>query len=204
MRRLAVAVLAAAWTAAAPAQVAILQIKVVEGEGGVHAAGARLARPIVVEVGDDTGRPVAGVSVSFHLPEDGPGGTFPNGLRTEVTTTDAGGRAAIRGLTFNRAPGRFAIRIIAVKEQTRAGTFSYQYIAEPKAGPAARAVKSRRSWWVAVAVVAGITAAGIVVGVTHGQGGTAVAPPLSPPPVQPPTPAAAPVMGTPVITVGKP
>ncbi len=77
------------WAAAAPGQVAILQIRVIEGEGAVHLPGARSSRPIAVEITDETGRPVAGAAVSFHLPEDGPGGAFVNGLRTEVVITDA-------------------------------------------------------------------------------------------------------------------
>ena len=54
------------------AQVAILQIQVTGGEGSVHAPGARDARAIAVVVTDETGRPVDGAAVSFHLPDQGP------------------------------------------------------------------------------------------------------------------------------------
>ena len=50
-------------------QIAILQIQVVEGEGTVHAPGVRSAHAIAVAVTDESGRPVAGAAVSFHLPE---------------------------------------------------------------------------------------------------------------------------------------
>lgn len=131
--------LAALWlwgAVPALAQVAILQIRVIEGEGAVHLPGSRSSRPITVEITDETGKPVAGAAVSFHLPEDGPGGAFVNGLRTEVLITDAQGRASLHGLVANRVPGRFQIRILASKEQARAGTVSFQYVAESRGGAA--------------------------------------------------------------------
>lgn len=128
------------------AQIAVLQIKVLEGEGAVHPAGARIVRPLTVEVTDETGKPVAGAAVSFQLPPEGPGGLFSNGLRTDLVLTDASGRASIHSVHLNRTSGQFRIRITAVKEQARAGAVSTQFIgenrdAEPasaaKAGPAA-------------------------------------------------------------------
>src|SRR5687767_1440058 len=93
------------------AQIAILQIHVIEGEAAVHIPGSRSSRPLTVEITDETGKPVADAAVSFHVPEEGPGGSFLNGLRTTVATTDARGRASVRGLQVNRNPGRFQIRI---------------------------------------------------------------------------------------------
>lgn len=113
------------------AQIAILQIQVVEGEGGVHAPGTRSLKPLTISVTDETGRPVDRAAVSFHLPDDGPGGLFPNGLRTEVILTDGRGRASIDSLKWNRTPGRFQICIVAAREQARAGIVSFQYIGEP-------------------------------------------------------------------------
>lgn len=160
-----------------------------------------MARPLLVEVTDETGRPVAGATLSFHLPEDGPGGTFANGLRTEVAVTDGNGRASLRGVTLNRQPGRFTVRIIAVKEQARAGIFSQQYIAEPKGGArSARAGNRKHGKWIAIGLVTGATAAGILAGVVRSGHSPAAVP--APPPVVPTAPP--PVIGVPVITVGKP
>jgi len=191
----------------AVAQVAILHIQVIEGEGAVNAAGARNARPLSVQVTDETGKPVEGASVSFHLPEEGPGGTFGNGLRTDVTVTDNAGRANLHTMLLNRTPGRFAIRIVASKEQARAGIMSFQYIAEPKtgAGPAGPA-KSGASWthgplkWVVIAALAGgaATAGALVAGKSSGN-----ASPSSAPAASAPTPATI-AIGAPSITVGKP
>jgi hypothetical protein len=186
------------WAAPALSQVAILQIRVIEGEGAVHLPGSRSTRPITVEITDETGKPVAGAAVSFHLPDGGPSGAFVNGLRTEVVIADAHGRASLHGLLANRIPGRFQIRILASKEQARAGTVSFQYVAESRGGAARKdaAASSRRRKWI---VVAAAVASGAVAGLVAIRGGAA-------------SPAAAPVglvppvlsIGSPSITVGKP
>ncbi len=193
------AVLSLLGVAQALAQVAILQIRVVEGEGAVHLPGSRSTRPITVEITEETGKPIAGAAVSFHLPEDGPGGTFVNGLRTEVVVTDAHGRASLYGLIANRTPGRFQIRVLASKEQARAGTVSFQYVAEPKGGATAAASKAptgRHRKWIFVAAAV----AGGAVAVAVSRGGAA-----SPAAATPAVPAP-PVLsiGAPAITVGKP
>ena len=179
-------------------QVAILQIRVIEGEGAVHSPGSRSARPITVEITEETGKPVAGAAVSFHLPEDGPGGTFVNGLRTEVVVTDAHGRASLYGLVANRTPGRFQIRVLASKEQARAGTVSFQYVAEPKGGAtvaASKAPAGRRKWiFVGAAVVGGAVAVAV------SRGGAAS--PAAATPTVPATPALS--IGAPAVSVGKP
>lgn len=183
--------------APALAQVAILQIRVIEGEGAVHLPGSRSTRPITVEITEETGKPVAGAAVSFHLPEDGPGGAFVNGLRTEVVVTDAHGRASLFGLLANRIPGRFQIRILASKEQARAGTVSFQYVAEHTGKVSAAsswAPAGRRKWIFVAAAVAGGAVA--VAAARGGAASPAAATPSATPPVL--------TIGTPAITVGKP
>lgn len=125
----------------AMAQIAVLQIKVVDGEAAVHPMGAHVLHPLTVEVTDDMGRPVSGAAVSFQLPPQGPSGLFANGLRTDLVLTDATGRAAIHSVQLNRTGGQFRIRITAVKEQARAGAVSLQYIAEGRAAGAANPAK---------------------------------------------------------------
>jgi len=114
----------------ATAQIAGLQIKVLEGEAAVHPPGARVTHPLTVEVTDETGRPVSGAAVSFQLPPDGPSGVFSNGLRTDLIVTDASGRASLRSVQLNRTGGQLRVRITAVKEQARAGTVSVLYIGD--------------------------------------------------------------------------
>lgn len=109
------------------AQDSVLHIKVVTGDGAQHPAGAH-GKPLTVEVTDATGHPVSGARVSFQVPEEGPGGLFASGLRTDIAITDSNGRATEHGLQLNRTPGSFAIRITAAKEQQRAGTIARQSI----------------------------------------------------------------------------
>lgn len=198
LKSVGLAALCLLWAAPALAQVAILQIRVIEGEGAVHQPASRSARPITVEITEETGKPVAGAAVSFHLPEDGPGGTFVNGLRTEVVITDPSGHASLHGMVVNRIAGRFQIRILASKEQARAGTVSFQYIAEPKGGAAILSTpQTGRKRWIAVAAA---VAGGAVAGIVATRGGTATAAPSAPVPPSPPVL----TIGVPVITVGKP
>jgi hypothetical protein len=183
---------------AARAQIAILQIQVTEGEGAVHAPGSHATRFLTVEVTDETGKPVEGAAVTFHLPEDGPSGTFANGLRTDVATSDSRGRATLPGLTMNRVAGRFELRIVAAKEQARAGIVSFQYIAEAAGGAGAAPSAGgshHRARWIAIAAVA---AGGAAVGILAGRSGASAAPASQ-------TSATSVLsIGSPTLTVGKP
>ena len=195
----AAAALVVALSTTATAQVAILQIQVIEGEGEVHAPGSRSARPLTVGITDESGQPVAGAAVSFHLPEEGPSGLCANGLRTDVSVTDAQGRASLRGLRWNREPGRLQIRIIASKEQVRAGIVSFHYIAERGSGAASARGASRvshRGRWIAVLALAG---GGAAAGVLASRGSGGAAPGGAGAITIPPT-----SVGTPSIIVGKP
>jgi len=170
-----------------------------EGEGAIHLPGARSSRAVTVEITEETGKPVSGAAVTFHLPEDGPSGTFTNGLRTEVVLTDSRGHATLHGFTANRVPGRFQLRIVASKEQARAGTVSFQYIAEPKSGvvTAAKAPAARKRW---LAAAAAVVAGGAVAGFAAKRNSTPATTPAIPAGPAPPVL----TIGNPSITVGKP
>ncbi len=71
-----------------------LRIRVVESSGPVHVAGGRTTTPLVVEILDENGAPAQGATVSFRLPASGPGGSFSNGLTTDVVVSRPDGRAA--------------------------------------------------------------------------------------------------------------
>lgn len=175
----------------------IVQLKVVEGEGTVYRTGGRATRGLTVLVTDETGRPVPGASVSFHLPDTGPSGLFNTGLRTEVVTTGPDGHASVWGMQWNKTAGPMEIHITAVKDQARAGIVSTQYLndtAVPQAGGEGtfKASHSGKTKWLLIAAaVGGGAAAGILFGRSHGAASDT-------------TPAASLSIGGPSIIVGHP
>lgn len=150
----------------------IVQLRVVDGEGAVHAAGSRATRGITVQVTDETGKPVEGAAVSFRLPDQGPGGSFNGGLKSEVVTTRPDGKATIWGMQWNKTPGPFDVRITAVKDQARAGIVSQQYLSDTpqvKSGGNGvfQASHRGRSRWLAIAGIAAGAGVGLVLAVSH-------------------------------------
>ena len=140
----------------------IVQLRVVEGEGAVSGTGTRATRGITVQATDEAGKPVDGAAVSFRLPDEGPSGVFASGLRTEVVTTKADGRATIWGMQWNKSAGQFEIRITAVKDQARAGIVSSQYLSDTATGKSVTSAggfqvshHSRNKWLLISAAVAG-------------------------------------------------
>lgn len=174
---------------------AILKIQVTEGEGVVYAVGGRATRGVAVRVTDETGKPMEGASVSFRLPDEGPGGTFSSGSRTEIATTKADGTASVWGMQWNRVEGSFEIRITAVKGQARAGTVCAVYLSKSAAeGESSGPVKLARShkWlWITLAVAA--AAGGTVMAVALRGKSTPIGPVATPTSI-----------GTPTIVIGQP
>ncbi len=180
-----------------------------DGEGAIHTAGGRSTRGLTVEITDETGRPVDGAAVSFRLPEEGPGGTFAHGMRTEILMTGADGRAGYREFVAGRTVGPFQVRVTAVRDSVRAGTVIDQYVSEPtRASAAGQKLLSRsggsggggnsKKWIVWLAIGGGAAAAALVAGASGGAAaGSSAGPP--PPAVVPP-----PTLGTPVIVIGRP
>lgn len=170
-----------------------------EGDGAVHALGGKSTQGLVVRIADEIGRPVEGAAVSFRLPEEGPGGTFGHGMRTDIIVTGPDGLAAVHGIQCNRLPGPFQVRVTAVKDQIRAGVIVAQFLSEKSAAGSAPALakrSGRRKWLVLTGVIAGGAAAGLALGM--GGGGSA------PSAGAITTPTAPPQIGAPSISVGRP
>lgn len=186
-----------AWAVPSYASV-IVQLKIVEGEGTVYRTGTRATRGLTVLVTDETGKPVADAAVSFRLPEDGPSGVFNSGLRTEVITTGADGKATVWGMQWNKNSGPFEIRITAVKDQARAGLISTQYLSDSVAAKAggdgvfSTSHKSRTKW---ILLAAGVGAGAAAALLLRSHGGTSTDSETSSTGV---------VIGSPTITIGHP
>ena len=156
------ALAASLWLTGSLNAAVIVQLRVVEGEGAVSGTGTRATRGITVQATDEAGKPVDSASVSFRLPDEGPSGVFASGLRTEVVTTKADGRATIWGMQWNKTAGQFEIRITAVKDQARAGIVSSQYLSDTATGKSVTSAggfqvshHSRNKWLLISAAVAG-------------------------------------------------
>jgi hypothetical protein len=173
---------------------AILQIRVLEGEGAVYRIGSRATRGVTLQVTDETGKPVEGVRVSFRLPETGPTGTFSTGAHTEIASTSSDGRAGVWGMQWSRTAGSFEVRITAEKGQTRAGTVCLQYLTDsPETTAQSGKIGPNRNhkWLWIVAGVAGAAAAGVAATASKSK------------PV-PATPTIGVTIGSPSIIIGRP
>lgn len=90
-----------------------IQVVAVHGEGAINNVGQRSSRDPVVRVEDENGKPLAGASVVYSLPTEGPSGVFGNGEKTLITSTDSRGEAEATGLRVNTAPGKLQIHVNA-------------------------------------------------------------------------------------------
>jgi hypothetical protein len=125
-----------------PAQT-LLRVRAVDNDGAARTAGARSAG-LAVEVTDELGKPVPGAVVTVRLPDDGPSGSFANGLSSTILTTGADGRASTTPISWNRLAGSAEIRITAVSGRLRAGTVAACRLAEPEPEKRAAAQEPER------------------------------------------------------------
>jgi hypothetical protein len=193
--RISVVLLLLCLTLAAQNDPAILLIRIVEGEGAVYPIGSRATRGITIQVTDEAGKPVDSATVNFQLPNDGPGGTFSSGMRTEMVNTGADGRANAWGMQWSRATGPFDVHITVSKGEARAATVCRLTLenAVADAGPIRTRGSSHKKIWIGVGVA---TAAFVGVAAIAGHGASSTT-----------TAAAtvnAPQIGMPSIIIGRP
>jgi len=140
-----------------------LKVVAVQGEGAINNIQARTATQPVVDVQDESGKPVAGAEVIFQMPAAGPGGVFNGWLRTQTVRSDAQGRAAATGMTPNDQEGRFNIKVTA-SLNSKSGSVVIGQSNTATGGPGVSKAKSKhRNLWITVAVLGGV--AGVLTGV---------------------------------------
>jgi len=131
--------------------------------------------------------------VTFRLPDQGAGGVFSNGSKTEVAASRANGQVQVWGMQWNRTPGPFEMRITAAKGDAHAGTILPLSLADAGETSPPKAVSSGHfghKWlWVALGVGAAAGAGVAVRGMARS-----------------PTPAVVNTtrIGTPTISIGPP
>jgi hypothetical protein len=179
------------FASAAFAQSGLLEARIISGDGQVSHAAGRMARPLIVEVTDETGARVEGALVSFLAPDDGVSGMFRNGLKTAILRTDADGRVALRGFETGGLAGPFQIRMTIAKGEARAGVVSTQYIA-PDTGRRSHmmtAIRPHRRLMEIGAAVLSVTVAGYAKELASKSGHSVALPPT---------------IGPPTVVIGKP
>lgn len=153
-----------------------LQIVIVEGEGAINNVKQRVNREPIVRVEDESHKPVAGVSVTFFLPNQGPGGTFANGTNSLTTATNAQGQAVARGIRFNDQAGTMEIRVSAsLAGQTASAIITQTNVLGSSASGGSGSGMSRTAKiLIVVAIVGGGAALGVLA--THRGGSTTATP----------------------------
>jgi hypothetical protein len=150
-----------------------LKILVIEGEGAINNIQLGSGREPVVEVRDESDRPVSGAKVTFALPERGPGGTFFGASRTVTVPTNEQGRAAGTGFRPNLQEGRFQIQVTAHSGERTATAVINQTNSLPT-GAVNRANGGRG--FGKGKIIAILVAAGIIAGIAAAAGGDDKAP----------------------------
>ena len=147
-----------------------LTITIIDGDNAIMNVRQRVNREAIVQVEDENHRPVAGALILFTAPGNGPSATFINGANNISLVTDQQGRVALRGITPNKANGKFEIRIKASKNgQTAVAVLTMTNLLRGGSTPHAKVSTKAIVTIVAIAAVAiGI---GIAVG-TNGGGST--------------------------------
>jgi len=165
--------------ASADAQTSAIKILVQEGQGAINNIQQHRAKEPVVQVLHEDNEPAVGASVSFQLPDSGPGGSFNDNAKILTVQTDDKGQAVAHGLKPNDIAGRFQIRVTASYHGQTASAVVAQINAEPAA-----AKKGNGKMFLILAIAGGAAAAGAAAALGHkgSSGGTPVAVGVTTPP----------------------
>jgi hypothetical protein len=147
-----------------------MNIVVVQGEAAIHNLREPKPVDIVVRVRDGNRNPVSGASVTFTLPSEGAGATFPDKTKTATASSDSDGYAIARGLRPNKIPGSFHIQVEAAHDGQNATASVTQFNMNVESGGGGSGK------WIAILAVIGAAGAGGAVLATRNGSSTAAAP----------------------------
>ena len=170
---------------AIPAQ---LNIVVVEGEGALNNIRQRVVRETIVKVEDENHKPIAGVALTFTLPNQGASGVFANGSRTFTVLSDPNGQAIAR-FTPNKVTGQLEMRVNASHQGRTASTKITQ--SNALVGAVAGTAVSLKLIAILAAVGAGAIAGGVYAA-TRDNGSNSATPATGPIAVTPGSPVVGP------------
>jgi len=144
----------------------MLRLQVVEGQGAINNIRLRRAKEPVVRAVDENNQPLSGVSVTFLLPDMGPGGVFPGDVRELTILTDSKGEATGRGLTPNQMVGKYQIRVVA----SYRGEMARAVIDQTNAAPGGALSSGPSKKILILALIGGAAAGGVALAASRGGG----------------------------------
>jgi hypothetical protein len=159
-----------------------LTIVILEGNNAVNSIPLVSSTAAVVEVRDSNDYPIEDASVTFTLPDRGPGGVFAQGAKTFSTKSDARGQASAPVIIPTGA-GKFKIVVTAIAGDRKGQTVVSQTNSEGSyTGPAMPSrpwYKKKLFWFLAGGVVVAVV---VVVVLLHSSssGSTIVVTPGAP------------------------
>jgi hypothetical protein len=139
-----------------------IRLEVLEGDGAINSIRLHRAHDVIVKVTGSGGAPVAGATITFHLPVSGPSAVFPEGMPNLTVESDEQGIAAAKGLRPNSLPGQFQIRVSASLHGTSAESTLSQTNAEA-------AIQSGHTKLIVILVAVGGAAAAGAALALHGK-----------------------------------
>jgi hypothetical protein len=145
-----------------------LKIVVVEGEGAQNNVRTRSATQPLVEVRDDTDKPVPGAEVVFQLPPAGPGGVFNGWMRTQTARTGPDGRASTNGFAPNEEEGRFNIKVTATSGTKNTSAIIAQSNTRGGGAAGGSQAKSKSNLWKVLLVLGAAGLTGGIIAATRG------------------------------------
>lgn len=174
-----------------------LVVLVKRGEGSKARAGEPSPNRIEVLVSDSAGNPVPDATVTFTLPREGATGRFASGLTSESVITSGDGTASVAGISWGESPGAVLLQIKASRNGETGSAVVTVDLAPAGGGRSTASRGAGKSKWILAAAAAGAALAGLAfAGGNAGAAGPGA-------PAQPPA-LAAPTVGAPVVSIGKP
>jgi len=151
-----------------------LRVLPLAGNGETNDLEGRVMAPLVVNVLDQTGRPVEGADVLFRFPASGPSAAFADKSASQTFRTNADGQAAATGWMANNQTGSVRVEVTATHGNERGALVMTMVNAAHAAAPQL----THKSWWSSkwakIGILGGAAAiAGVAVWATHGSGSTA-------------------------------
>jgi len=154
-----------------------IKIVIQEGQGAINNIQQHRAKEPVVQVTDENGAPIQQASVTFQLPETGPGGSFADGNKMLTVQTDEKGLAVGRGLRPNATEGKFEIHVTASFQ----GSTANELISEINAEQAPAGGGGSKTFLI-IALIGGAAAGGLAAALGHGKSSSPSVGTISTPP----------------------